>query len=318
VILLPTIAQIAQLANVSPATVSLVLNEKGSISEETRNRVKRIIFETGYKRQPSGRLIGLIGHIPEALIKSLQQAAAEYGYDAIPMRPEDCNDAEGLGGTMIYGGGSATTILTRQARAHPTILLGGHTRLPYVDSIWVDNVDSMNLALTYLAERGHRCVGLVNGPKRTLTSWEKEAGLRYATVRDAALSRVASVQSNSFRPPDTRAAALEMLRLMPEATALILAESRMAKPVYELLLEHGRMVPDDISLIVFRDAPELTQTNPPLTAIGFSYMDLAREAMRHLVRRINEPKSVGKRILLRPHVVERGSVLDLNAATRIY
>ena len=40
-------------------------------------------------------------------------------------------------------------------------------------------------------------------------------------------------------------------------------------------------------------------------------MDMAREAMRHLVRRINEPMGAG-RVLLRPHLVERGSVLNLH------
>ncbi len=309
---MPTITQIARLAGVSPATVSLVLNEKGNISEETRNRIKKIIFETGYKRRPSGRVIGLVGHIPQALIKCLQQAAAEYGYDTELMEPDHPFDSQGLGAIVIYGGLWNPKGVADLACARPAILLGGHTRHPHVDSVWVDNVDSMDLALTYLAECGHRHIGFVNGPKGTLTSWEKEAGIHYATARDATLLRVMPVQSTSFEPHDARAAAQQVLDRMPEATALILAEASMARPVYDLLLELGRSVPDDLSLIVFRDAPELVQTNPPLSAIGFSYMDMAREAMRHLVRRINEPMGAGKRVLLRPHLVERGSVLNLH------
>lgn len=311
----PTMKQVARLAKVSPATVSLVLNEKGSISEQTRAEVKRIIRESGYKRRPSGRTVGLIGHVPPHLAKTLQFAAAEYGYDTEVLFTDPPTDGfrwdDGIGGTIIYGGRWKADVLGALTDACPSVLLGGHTRRPCVDSIWVDNADSMDLALTYLVDRGHRHVGFVNGPQDTPTSWEKDAGFQYAVMQMAVGLQTAVVHSASFAPEHACAAAADLLTSFPAVTALIVAEVRMAEPINTFLQQRGLAVPDDVSLIIFRDAAHLETTAPPLTAIGFSYLDMSREAITQLVRRINEPTVSGKRTLLRPHMVERGSVLSL-------
>lgn len=44
-----TIRDIAKMANVSPATVSKILNNTGSISKETRDKVMAIVEQTGYR-----------------------------------------------------------------------------------------------------------------------------------------------------------------------------------------------------------------------------------------------------------------------------
>ena len=308
----PTLKEIANIAQVSITTVSLVLNEKGNISEETRARVKRAIAEAGYKRAPSRRVIGILGMPTPDLNFSLRQAAAEYGYDL-----EHVEDGEALrrgrrfppiAGLIVYGGQWEPPVLEQVGRAYPTVLLGGRARHAAVDTIWVDNAHGIELAVGYLLDRGHRSIALLNGPPDTPTSWDKKVGFERALAMAPEPARGTVVDCASFLPQDARDAALQLLSTFPGITGLIIGESIIAKPVCDVLREHGVAVPSDLSLIVFRDDPRLAAADPPLTAIGLPALDIARETFAQLVCRINDPGARERRVLFKPYIVERKSV----------
>lgn len=308
----PTLQEIARIAQVSVSTVSLVLNEKGNISDETRALVKRLIAQTGYKRKPGSRVIGVLGKPTPDILANLHQAAAEYGYDLERVAGED--ELQGgrrsppVAGLIVYGGQWDATLLERIGGLYPTVLLGGHTRHAAVDSIWVDNSHGIDLAVEYLVERGHRSLALLNGPLDTPTSWEKKAGFERAVATSAVPVRGRVFDCASFSRKSAQEAALEMLSGLPDVTGVIIGESLIAQPVYDLLAERGIAVPGDLSLIVFRDDPRLTMANPPMTAIGFPALDIARETLTHLVHRINDRTARERRVLFKPFIIERGSV----------
>ncbi len=309
----PTLDEIAKLAGVSPATVSLVLNEKGSIGEETRLRVKQIILEVGYIRRPSSRRMGLMGSVPQALITSLRQAAAEYGYE-LQVIPKGADGAfvapySNFGGIIIYGGIWDPLLIKQIINRYPTILLGGHAHHVYVDSVWVDNVDGIEQAVSYLVERGHLGIGLVNGPVDTLTSWEKETGFRRALSLVGKSVVGTTVNCTAFSTICTYRAMEELMTKAGKGiSAVIAAETISGLAVRDFLEARDIVVPSGMSIIVFRDGPSLSQAHPSLTAIGFSSLDISREAVNCLVRRINDPISQAKRILFKPYIIERGSV----------
>ncbi len=96
------IRDVAKLAGVSTGTVSRVLNDHPSVTDELRARVRRIIDDLGYMPDPSARsmrskvsrLIGIV--IPDLtnpffseLVQSAEQAAASHGYNIIVMTSFD-------------------------------------------------------------------------------------------------------------------------------------------------------------------------------------------------------------------------------------
>jgi len=94
----------------------------------------------------------------------------------------------------------------------------------------------------------------------------------------------------------------------PKLTAFISGETHSGLAIFHRLIELGYSIPDDFSLIVFRDDGMLSSMTPALTAIGFQYMDIARETMSQLVMRIHDSNKISKRILFKPYLIERDSV----------
>jgi len=308
----PTLKEIARIAGVSVSTVSLVLNEKGKISDETRALVKRLIAQSGYKRPPSSRAIGIVGKPTKEFLECLYQAAAEYGYDLESVGVEEAlrqgPRPSPFAGLVVYGGLWETALLERIGRLYPTVLLGGRARYAPVDAIWVDNSLGIELAAGYLVERGHRALALLNGPPGTVTSWEKKTGFERAVSTSEAPVRGIVIDCASFSRKAAKEAASRLLASAPEVTGVIVGDNLIAEPACELFEARGIAVPRDLSVVVFHDAPNLASMNPPITAIGFPTLDIARETLAHLVHRINNPGARERRVLFKPFIIERESV----------
>ena len=108
-----------------------------------------------------------------------------------------------------------------------------------------------------------------------------------------------------------RIAARRVLEQLPDVTGIIASDGNLGFGALEMLRELHIQVPDDISLVVFRDAVRMKSAMPPLTAIGLPEISMAREVILHLVRRIQDPYADGRRLLLKPTLVERDSVATL-------
>jgi LacI family transcriptional regulator len=314
----PTISLIAERAGVSIATVSMVLNEKGNISEETRKRVKSIVHDLGYRRRHTDGTIGIASNTPSSYVTHLLQAASEYGYALHRFTfPEtettDFRFGISLAGVIVYGGHWNPQLLDAFGRQHPTVLMGGSIPNTQVDSVWVDSTEGISLATHHLIAKGHRSLALINGPVNCISSWEKGIGFDRSIYNMPELNiKAVTVRAAGFRKEHGRIATREVLEQMPDVTGIIASDGSLGIGVLEMLQELNIRVPQDISLVVFRDAVQMKSTTPPLTAIGLPEMNMAREVILHLVRRIRDPHADGRRLLLKPTLVERDSVATLN------
>ena len=311
----PTLREIAERVGVSAATVSLVINEKGNISEETRLRIKTIVRQSGYRRRPPGDTIAYAGRISAGLTRHLQQAAAEYGYGlrevslALDGNPSILSLPEGLSGIVIHGGQWSEDLLEKLSAKRPTVLLGGSIPSIHVDSVWIDNAEAIYGAAKRLISCGHRHIGFVNGPEDTITSWEKRTGFERAIKAHPHVVGLV-VGTKRFSREDGQTAARELVTRLPAVDAVIAGEAGIAISVLDVLHELGMGVPHDVSVIAFHDRELLMTTSPPLTAIDLREGDIAREAIKRLLGRIQTPTTLGKRLLLKPIIKERLSVRD--------
>ncbi|MGI6543973.1 MAG: LacI family DNA-binding transcriptional regulator [Limnochordia bacterium] len=310
-----TLRMIAERAGVSVGTVSMVLNEKGNISEETRRNVKDIAQQLGYRRRrPGNGAVGITGNVPDSLVACLLQAAAEYGYS---LHHFDLSNADTtalrshvkLAGVIVYGGLWHPDLLAAVSRAYPTVLMGGSIPDTQVDSVWVDSSEGTSLATQYLIDHGHRTLGLINGPGTTITSWEKRIGFERVAYNHQHLQvKAVTVSTTEFTKEDGGSATRRLLRQHPDVTGIIAGNGNLGLGVLAALQELGMQVPTDISLVVFHDCMQLQNTTPPLTAIWLPELNIAREVVLHLVRRIQEPNATGRRLLLKPSLAKRASV----------
>lgn len=309
-----TIKDVAREAGVSMTTVSLVLSNKGSFTPQTRARVRSIARGLGYVRRPLGGVIALLGWVPVEFQSAFRFASAEYG---LTLRYVQCSDGlcdtlrremgTQVSGLLIHGGQWHPDQMRTLGEAYPCVLLG--TTLPNesVDAIWVDNVGAIQRATEHLVAHGHRYIGLLNGPDDSFASAEKDLGFRVA-LRHADGVGGCTIYSKDFSQESGRRATVELLDGAPHITALIAGERTLGQAALHVADARGLSVPRDLSLVVYRDAEAFTTSVPPLTAIDTPYLEIAREAVSHLVSRIHHTSACGRRLLLKPRLVVRESV----------
>ena len=302
---------IAAAAGVSVTTVSYVLNNKGRISDATRERVKAAIKELSYRRR--GRATGNLamifsGNVPP-FIPAIYEAVAEYGFALHQVRCDDeaetapSFDAQlRMDGVLVYGGVWKRRFLEELARDFPVVLLGASLPTMRADSVWIDNAGAFYAATDYLLARGHRAIGLVNGPATSSTSAEKQVGFERALRHYGREATGVVVEAASYEIVSAREAAAELLERIPRVTAIVSAESSLTFGVMDVLKAAGRSVPRDVSVISFRDEPRLRAL--PVAMIAVPFAELARQAVSTLVQRINQPGRPGHRVLIQPSLLQ--------------
>jgi LacI family transcriptional regulator len=310
-----SIRDVARAAGVSIATVSHVLNNKGSMREETRQRVHEAICATGYKRRhgAGGDLIFI--HHGEFATRQLMQAAAEYGYN---VQLQSCDDeldtpppfrtSRRIKGVVIYGGLWRRSFLEQVAARYPTVLLGSYLPTCRSDAVWVDSAGGIYSAVDHLIKQGHKRIALINGPGNSATSAEKQIGferaLRHAGLKECGMM----VEAADFSYQGGYDTIRRLLSHRPLPTAIIAGEIAFGIAALAVCKELHLAVPGSMSVIVFRDAAYLANCKPTLSSIRIPELAICREAISRLVLRINKPTAPSQRVLLQPELIHRESV----------
>lgn len=307
-----TLEQIAELAGVSRATVSRVINDGPYIRPEVRERVRRVIEEHNYHPNSVARslarrranAIGLL--IPEpvarlfddAYFPPLAQGVAEACHDLdlymalLTVNEPDDAEARGRLYTRIFRSGyqdgiimassPRSDIVTRMMidNAVTFVLVGRQLDFPDTPCVDVDNVGGARMAVRYLASLGHTRIGMVAGPAYMSAGFDRAVGYHDALtglglgVDDALVAEGNFTEKSGFDAT---------LRLAPAApTALFVASDLMARGALRALHALGRRVPEDVSIVSFDGFPLSTETDPPLTTITQPVAESGRRAVEML------------------------------------
>ena len=325
----PAMTDVARLAGVSHQTVSRVLNGHPNVREQTRLRVQAAIAELGYRPNRAARalvtgrsqVIGVVAqnttlYGPASLLAALEQTAAEEGfavsvgsvrsldYRSISEAVERHLAHRVAGIVVIAPVESAGAALERLPKDVPLVTVDGDPRRP-VPLVTVDQVAGARQATQHLLDAGHRTVWHVSGP----SDWFDSAG-RIEGWREALLA--AGVDVPPLMQADWSAAsgyrAGQMLARMPEVTAIFTANDHLALGVLRALHEHGRRVPQEISLVGFDDVPEAEYFVPPLTTVRPDFDAVARASLDLLLAQIESGSGGPLRQTIEPTLVARNSV----------
>ncbi|MEV6694709.1 LacI family DNA-binding transcriptional regulator [Micromonospora sp. NPDC051196] len=320
---------VARLAGVSHQTVSRVLNGHPNVREQTRLRVQAAIAELGYRPNRAARalvtgrsqVIGVVAqnttlYGPASLLAALEQTAAESGFAVSVGSVRDLDHrsisavverhlAHRVAGIVVIAPvESAGEALERLPNDVPLVTVDGDPRRP-MPLVTVDQAAGARAATQHLLDAGHRTVWHVSGP----SDWFDSAG-RIEGWRAALLA--AGVEIPPLVPADWSAAAGyrcgQMLARMPDVTAVFTANDHLALGVLRALHEHGRRVPDDISVVGFDDVPEAAYFIPPLTTVRPDFGAVARASLEMLLAQIESDSGGALRETIAPSLVSRQSV----------
>jgi len=331
-----TLEKVGQLAGVSRSTVSRVVNGHPSVSGEVRERVWKVIRETGYQPHAAARslvtrrtqIIGVI--IPESvarlfvdpffplLLGGITATCNTRGYHLMlslfngPANPEELYrrlvHSGHLDGVVVASARIDDPLVCRLLQDEiPFILVGRHVddRVRYVDA---DNVGGARMAVEHLIRLGHRRIGAITGPLGTPAGADRLIGYKRALEA----SRIA-VQEDLVVEGDYSkgSGATGMQQLLPaRPSAVFCASDSMAIGALETIREAGLRVPDDIALVGFDDVPVATAVEPALTTVRQPIEGLGTMAAELLLNLLENPpdgQAPGQRIILPAKLIVRDS-----------
>lgn len=317
---LPTIKDVAQRAGVGIATVSRVLNERASISPETRARVLAAVKELGYKPNQmarnmvtqSSRTLGLI--IPDIrqslfpeLARGFEDEAQHSGYGVILADTDEDLRREQAYVNMLLENrvagialtGTATPAsLVRQLHAQgmPVVSVNPKHQDIGVDVAWVDFFQGTYLAMQHLLELGHRRIAHLAAPRGTQAGLDITEGYFRALREHQIEPDPALVIAGSFFEEHGYRHTGPLIHEHPDVTAIFAAGDLIAVGAVKALKEAGLSCPGDISVVGFTDLKEATIIEPELTTVSTNPYLLGRTLAQQLIGRIHRvedsPKAV--------------------------
>lgn len=286
----PTINDVAALAGVSKKTVSFVLNGRGGITSETRERVNAAIAQLGFSPSAQARSLarGEDASVVLALASDTTGAIADVVRGAW----------RGLAGSglvlILAEGESGLATVLRDRRPRGVIVLGDMTA---VDGAIVVSVGGESGAIRtharqaaadaarYLQALGHRRIALAAGPEDEELAREHEMGLADA-IGDAPLL----VANGDGSLASGREAVAALLDLSPAPSAALAASAEIGLGVMRAARERGLRVPEDFSVIALADGPLAEYAAPPLTAMRHDWGAIAEQAVRLAVADASQPR----------------------------
>ncbi|MHC1694201.1 MAG: LacI family DNA-binding transcriptional regulator [Eubacteriales bacterium] len=333
------IKDIAKLAGVSEATVSLALNNNPLVNSDTRQRILALAEEMGYTPNSYARklvlrrsgMLGLV--IPDienvfyaSLVRQINRYAQQAGYglsiaisdntpslEAKIMDEMVYNRMEGVIYVPVNVSGGNKGCLTRLSDADIPVVCST-TRLNSADGIRVPSVmselrDGMKILTRYLLDRGYKRLAYITGPDGVYALDIRREGFLDA-VREHGLKDSDTVLLPLGEVTYSAAceAAKQLLPKINNLDAVICVNDMMALGVVNTLGQHGISVPNDIAVAGFDDVIFAVASPSPLTTVRQDIEGVARESVSLLQRLIKgHPVEQAEDILLPAGLVVRQS-----------
>lgn len=332
-----TIKDVAALAGVSPSTVSRTCKNNPSISEETKERVRKAMAELGYEpnfqasnlASQNSRTIGII--LPASAKEVYENS---FYLEAIQGISHYCNGRQYM--TTIVTGQDETEILdavrsmSRSGKVDGFIVLYSKKDDPVIDYLFNEGllyiligkatqytnqtiyIDNDNLlagreAAEYLYQLGHRRIAYLGSDSSLMFSADRKAGYQLALashqlpVRPEYCVEVKNVSENNEE------AIRGLLMQKDRPTAILVSDDILAVSLERVCLENHLAIPEDLSIISFNNSLFARLTSPQLTSIDIGAGQLGSEAASQIINHIENANLLATKIIVPHHLIERDS-----------
>jgi len=331
-----TIKDVACKANVAISTVSLVLNQKAKVSEETRQKVLAAMRELNYHpsrvaRGLAGRLTGNIGFIvsedhftrsepfyTHIFIGSEFEARNHNVYVLLTVVNNEFRGKKDIprflidrivDGIIIAGRVPYPLINHIQKYNIPTIFIDFLPQAAPAQAVLIDNFEGARQAVTHLINRKRQRIGFIAGDIEHPSIHTRYEGY-LQTLREKNLPVIPEL-ANTSKPDATfkygLAAVDELIAQKIRFDALFAANDALALGCLRRLKEHRLRIPEDVALVGFDDVAAAAQANPPLTTIRVNKEDLGILALKNLMEIIHSQKKTHTKILIPTELIIRKS-----------
>lgn len=324
-----TIKDIAQMAGVSVATVSRVLNfdETLNAQDETKRRIfeaaDRLDYQIKDKKKRKKKLkIGVIcSYSPEEELEdtfyltvriALEKFIEKEGFKKVNATLEDTPAMIAkLDGLICLGTFSDSMIKKLDEFDKPVVFIDSMGDIEKYDSVVVNLRQSVQKLVDYLIESGHTKIAFIGGLDIDGDGVERE-DIRMITFHKAMtkreLYREDYVKIGGFTPKCGYQMGIELLNMEERPTAILCANDSLAIGCYKAVQEAGYSIPEDISIIGFNDISMAKYLTPPLTTVHIPMDFMGECAVKLLNDRIYNHREISMNVSVPAKLVIRESV----------
>lgn len=321
-----TSRDVARVTGVSQPTVSRALRGKSGVSTETVARVRAAADALGYVPSEAGRTlstrrthcIGIVAgeltnpFYPE-LIEPMRVELERQGYRAllIPDADESPLEIDRLSDGTLDGVLLTTSTITSRIpddlaqRGIPFVLVNRTVDGVISDRCTFDNASGAAAAARLLVARGHTRVGMICGSPDTSTGRDRERAFR-AVMGDLGVPvKPDLVRHGPFSVETGYRGATELLAARVAPTAIFCGNDVIAVGAANALACAGGAALRDVTIIGFDDIAMASWDLFRITTLHGDIGMMARESVRLVLRRIEDPDAGFEDVILPTELIER-------------
>lgn len=324
------IQKVAQLANVSVATVSRVINNAGNVAPQTKKQVEEAIVKLNYvpnmlarnfRTSKSKSILVILTNISNLfymeIVHGISEYANEQGYDillsetngVLDKQIECLNKVKNriADGAVFLESTIHNDALLSLEKSYPVVqccTFSQEASLPYVI---IDNKRIGYMAAKALIAAGHKKLAFVGTNDKSLYNRERRAGFLKAALDEGIPEKDIMVLNAALSFEGGREAAGRIAG--EKADAVFFVSDMQAIGALQVFAELSVQIPGDIAVIGCDNLEICNMVNPPLTSIAQPAREMGRESAKLLIERIEDDELIGCRnVVFQPELVMRKTI----------
>lgn len=330
-----SIKDVAAAAGVSISTVSKVINGHYSISEQTAEKVRRVIREMNY--YPSARAQNFASgasktvvlladmsadtafrnpHMFE-IVAGMEEALGKRGYRLV-LQGTDEASACGIAEDIISRRSADAIAIHVGLMSHPLSAVLARLSFPHIvlgmpnfesQLCWIDNNNTYSgtVAASYLLSLGYRNLAFIGGKYYDLGSAHRLQGVRQGLENAGYVLDEQYIWLGDSTRADGFLMTEKLLGRSPLPDAIICANNYIALGCVDALHRKGIRIPEDIGVMAFDDYPFSRIIEPQLTVVDINVRDMGAQAAKFLVDIIRHPNTQIQTCITTSNVIPRAS-----------
>lgn len=333
-----TIKDVAKAAGVSPSTVSRVINGKGIISEETKQKILGLMEKMDYFPNSTARsfvngnteAVALIVDVANARAYSndffnnsvfgIETVAHRNDYNLIITNGHESTDHITSAEKLVRGKKVDGIILPASIikdsfldqlnkTGFPHVLLGEPGPRQAGENSWVDinNIQGGENAAGHLLEQGYRKIAFLSSGEKEVFNQNRITGYSRVLAEKTDEDPAALIRHCAPEADSGTGAMTELLQSSNPPDAVICSDYHLAVGALRAAKRLGVRVPADLGIVSFDNSPVAELSDPPLTTVDIDTFGLGEEAAKILLQTIREENASCKQVLISTRILPRES-----------
>lgn len=285
-----TLRDIAESAGVSVMTVSRALQKPDNVNEKTRKRIEAIALQMGYRpnalaqsliRNRTNNVLVIIPDMgnfffPE-MITNISSILRQYGQNVLiassfgqiseEKRLLEMACSKMVDGVIMLVPRVESEYLEEVGNQFPLVVTDRHFKSEHTKQVYLDDSEGAEKAVDYLISKGHRHIGLIEGPESVQVNLRRKIGFCTALKKHQLDVDTADVYEGDYSFQEGKDA-FEYFHSRPDSpTAYFATNDVMAIGFIQSATERKIVIPRDYSIIGFDNSTISTFSSPALTTI---------------------------------------------------